>query len=74
MKPWQTAKEIAQPVTAGGIGANVDTVKQLLEEHPDIFESRTGDEAMALNRSSTATLWGLRPDAGERLVAFEEGK
>jgi hypothetical protein len=57
--PWQTNKEIGAPVEKGGIGANPDTVKQQLEEHPDVFESRTGDGAVALGRKANAVLWAL---------------
>jgi hypothetical protein len=60
---WRTAKEIAAPAEAGGIAANDKIVKKVLEEHPDVFESRTGDEAKALGRSSQATLWQLRDEA-----------
>ena len=53
----------------GGIGANVDTIKKVLEEHPDVFESRTGDAAKELGRKPNATLWGLKkePADGEAL-------
>jgi AAA domain len=57
---WRIAKEIAAPKETGGIGANVDTIKAVLEEHPDMFDSRTGDAAKAIGRSSQATLWQLR--------------
>jgi hypothetical protein len=67
--PWQTATAIAAPARSGGIGANDATVKKQLDEHPDIFESRTGEEAVALGRKANATLWGLRPDAAEKLAA-----
>ena len=56
---WRIAKEIAAPTKKGGIGANVDTVKKVLLEHPDVFESRTGDRAVEIGRSSQATVWGL---------------
>jgi len=39
------------------IGANVDTLKALLGEHVNLFESRTGDEAKALGRRHNATIW-----------------
>jgi hypothetical protein len=55
-------KEIAAPVEGGGIAANERIVKKVLEEHPDVFESRTGDAAKALNRSTQATLWQLREE------------
>src|SRR5262249_51170467 len=58
---WRTPKEIAKP-KPDGMGANVDTVKDLLEAHPDVFESRTGEAAKALGRSATATVWQLRAD------------
>jgi putative DNA primase/helicase len=55
---WRTPKEIAKPKPEG-IGANVDTVKTLLEEHVDLFESRTGEAAKAIGRSPSATVWQL---------------
>jgi hypothetical protein len=57
---WRIVKEIAAPLEAGGIAANEKIVKKVLVEHPDVFESRTGDEAKALGRSAQATLWQLR--------------
>jgi hypothetical protein len=54
---WRTAKEIA--ASKGGIGANVDIVKELLDNHPERFESRTGEAAKALKRSPSAHLFGL---------------
>jgi hypothetical protein len=57
---WRVKTEIAAPSGKGGIGANVDTVRRVLEEHPDVFESRTGEEAVALERSARATVWQLR--------------
>lgn len=62
---WRVVKEIAAPAEGGGIAANEKIVKKMLEEHPDVFESRTGDEARALGRKPQATLWQLRPDAAE---------
>jgi AAA domain len=59
-RKWLTPKEIAAPKKSRGIGANVDTVKKLLEEHPDVFESRTGDAAAEVGRSKQATVWQLR--------------
>jgi putative DNA primase/helicase len=61
---WRTVKEIAAPAAAGGIAANEKIVKKVLEEHLDVFESRTGDEAKALGRSKQATLWRLQPNEG----------
>ena len=58
---WRTPKEIAAP-KPGGIGANVDNIKQELGEHPDRFESRTGDAAKEVGRSKLATVWQLRGD------------
>ncbi len=57
---WRTPKEIAAKTDKGGIGANVDMVKDVLGERPDEFESRTGPEAKAIGRSPTATVWQLR--------------
>jgi hypothetical protein len=58
--PWRTPKEIAAPKSSGGIGASEGIVKKVLSEHPDVFESRTGDEAKELGRSPRATVWGQR--------------
>jgi hypothetical protein len=71
-RPWLTVKEISVPAKEGGIGANEKTVKAVLEEHPDIFELRSGEDAVALGRKSSATLWGLRPDAAENLADLED--
>jgi hypothetical protein len=59
---WRTAKEIAATKSKGGIGANVDAVRRLLETHPDTFESRTGPDAKALGRHPSATVWQLRSE------------
>jgi hypothetical protein len=48
---WRTVKEICV-----GIKAGETAVKKDLTEHPDLFESRTGEEAAALGRRSDATL------------------
>jgi hypothetical protein len=58
---WRTVKEAAAPAKADGIAANEKIVKKVLEEHPDLFVSCTGDDAKALGRSKQATLWRLRP-------------
>jgi hypothetical protein len=55
---WMIAKEIAAPTDEGGIGASEKTVRGVLDDHPDVFESRTGDAAKALGRSPRSTLWG----------------
>jgi hypothetical protein len=55
---WRTVREIA--AKNGGIGADYDLVKAILEEHPEIFESRTGAAAKALGRKPQATLWQVR--------------
>jgi hypothetical protein len=57
---WRTVKEIADK-KAGGIGANEKTVGDVLKEHPDVFESRTGEAAKAVGRSPRATVWRLHP-------------
>lgn len=54
-RPHLTPKQIASK--AGGIGANVDRVKDELKAHPDRFTSRTGAEAKALDRHPSATVW-----------------
>jgi hypothetical protein len=55
-KPWLTSKEVAAPADKGGVGANTDTVKELLKERSDLFASRKGPE---LGRAANAVLWGL---------------
>jgi hypothetical protein len=62
---WRIVREINNPKEAGGIGADYDLVKGLLEAHPDVFESRTGEDAKALGRKATATVWQLRPKPEE---------
>lgn len=57
--PWKTAKEIAAPTSSGGVGLNVDTVRQVLADHPGKFESRRGPAAKALGRHPSATVWRL---------------
>jgi hypothetical protein len=56
---WRTAKEIAAPADEGGIAASEKTIRNILDERPDLFDSCTGDAAKALGRSPKATLWGL---------------
>jgi hypothetical protein len=52
----RTAKEIAAPKPTG-IGANDSTVKELLDQHPDVFRSCNGGD---VGRSKLATVWTLR--------------
>jgi hypothetical protein len=61
---WRTAIEIAEPTEKGGIGAQRQTVKQLLSDHPELFESRTGDDAKALGRDRKATVWMVSGGSG----------
>ena len=58
---YRTAKEIATPrdKPKPGIGAGVDTVKEVLKGNPDIVEERTGEAAKDVGRSSNATVYGL---------------
>jgi hypothetical protein len=51
---WRTVKEIGIAAHAGE-----KAVKRELAEHPELFELRTGDEAVALGRRADATLWQL---------------
>ena len=69
---WRIAKEIAAPEEKGGIGANIDSVKTLLDEHPELFESRTGDDAQALGRSPKAIVWKRTqaPESVESVTDF----
>jgi hypothetical protein len=55
---WLTAKEIAAPLTSTppGVGANVDAVKKILADD-ERFTSRTGDDAKAVGRHSSAIVW-----------------
>jgi hypothetical protein len=55
---WRTVREIAAPGEKGGIGANYDAIKDLLDGHPDRFVSVTGEAAKALGRQPSAILWG----------------
>ena len=59
---WLTTREIAAKRDRGGIGASAATIKAVLEEHPDVFESRTGDAAQTLGRSARATVWQLHSE------------
>lgn len=52
---WRLVKDIAT-----GIKAGEKAVKPILDEHPDLFEMRTGEEAVALGRRAIAQLWNLR--------------
>jgi hypothetical protein len=75
---WRTPKEIAMPADKGGIGANVDLVKERLTKQPDLFASRTGDEAKALGRSPRATVWQLaeivcESNHDQANLTYEEG-
>jgi hypothetical protein len=62
-EPWRTAKSIAAPKDKGGIGANVDTVKDVLNSHPELFEARTGEDAKALGFPKNATVYNVTHDA-----------
>jgi hypothetical protein len=78
---WRTAKEIGapvepkRPIDKPGIGAGENTVKGILNEHQDRFESRTGDDAKAVGRSSTAIVWQVRSgsNAPDAPCAFSGG-
>jgi hypothetical protein len=50
----RTAKEIAGK---NGIGANVDRVKEEMKARPDRFIPHTGEDAKALGRHATSTVW-----------------
>jgi len=65
-RPYLTAKEIAAPRSADepGIGARDAKVKEALEGNPDRFVSLTGEEAKAVGRQRTATVWTLLPPSG----------
>jgi AAA domain len=56
-QPNLTAKQIA--AKDSGIGANVDRIKDVLRANPDRFTAHTGEEAKALGRHPSATVWEL---------------
>jgi hypothetical protein len=77
---WRTAKEIAskKDTVDPGIGASVDHVKNTLEQHPDRFESRTGDAAKEVGRHPSATVWKVTrasesPESPSNSAGEEEG-
>ena len=72
---WRTARQIAAPEEKAGIGANVDSVKAPLDEHPERFESRTGEAARALRRNPNAVLWSVTraSESGESHTDFLGG-
>jgi AAA domain len=51
---WRIVKEIAAPKEDGGIGANVDKIRAILEGNPDRFLSCNGKQ---VGRSALATVW-----------------
>ena len=57
---WRIVKEIATGIKAGD-----KTLEPILERHPDVFEMRTGEEAVALGRRGVAQLWQLRTELDE---------
>ncbi len=61
---WRTLKEIARSKDKGGIGANDDTVRELLDKNPEQFVSANGK---AIGRAATATVWQLRHDTDPEL-------
>ena len=64
---WRTVKEIAAKDGEGGIGANVDAVKRVMEANPDRFVMRTGDDALKLGRKSPkAEIWQLADDTPDQ--------
>ena len=54
---WRTAREIASKEDSGGVGAARDGVQKLLDDHPELFCSRTGPDAQAVGRHPSATVW-----------------
>lgn len=42
-------------------------------QHPDVFESRTGEAAKAVGRSAQATVWQLVSATPEQIPLSEEG-
>lgn len=65
---WRTAKQMSAPEDEGGIGAGEKAIKATLDQNPERFEARTGEDAKALGRHPSATVWQVRsgsnaPDA-----------
>ncbi len=60
VSPWRTIKEISAAEEKGGIGASEAMVRDLLGQHPDLFEMATGDAAKAIGRDSRAKAYKLR--------------
>ena len=58
-RPWLTAKEIAAPQDDGGIGAGPKTVRDVLDQHPELFESRTGDAAKTVGRRPNSIVFNV---------------
>ena len=63
LHPYSTAREIAAPKrpkdpnALPGIGANRETVASELEGHPDRFTKLDGEDAKAVGRHPSATVW-----------------
>ena len=72
---WRTAKQISAPVDDGGIGAAETIVKAILNDEPELFESRTGDAARELGKPKNTVLWNVRSgsDAPNSRSAFSGG-
>ncbi len=72
---WRTTKAIAAREDEGGIGAGEKAIKATLDAHPERFESRTGDDAKAVGRHPSATLWQVRSgsNAPDAPCAFSGG-
>ena len=62
---WRTSREIAVKRERGGVGANHDAVKAVLDGNPDVFQSRTGADAVALGRHAAAVVWGLAAEVAQ---------
>jgi hypothetical protein len=63
--PWLTAREISAPLAKGGIGANRETVEQVLSENRHLYESRTGEPAKQVGRDPRATVWNVVEDVAQ---------
>ena len=55
---WRTVKEVMAPKPSG-IGASENVVKFALDSNPDLFVSRTGEDAKAVGRHPSASVWQL---------------
>ncbi len=72
---WRTVKQMSAPEDEGGIGAGEKAIKAVLDANAERFESRTGEEAKAVGRHPSATVWQVRSgsNAPDAPCAFSGG-